>query len=139
MEKRKHILLVEDDESILFGLQDILEDNGYQISTASNGTEGLKLATDKEIDLLVLDIMLPGMSGIDICKKIKKIKFKLPIIMLTAKNSELDKVSGLDYGADDYITKDRKSTRLNSSHVVISYAVFCLKKKNKTKLANETI
>ncbi|RMZ50519.1 DNA-binding response regulator [Flavobacteriaceae bacterium PRS1] len=105
MEKRKHILLVEDDESILFGLQDILEDNGYQISTASNGTEGLKLATDKEIDLLVLDIMLPGMSGIDICKKIKKIKFKLPIIMLTAKNSELDKVSGLDYGADDYITK----------------------------------
>ena len=73
MAKRKHILLVEDDESILFGLQDILEDNGYQISTASNGTEGLKLATDKEIDLLVLDIMLPGMSGIDICKKIKKI------------------------------------------------------------------
>jgi len=105
MEKIKHILLVEDDESILFGLQDILEDNGYQISTASNGIEGLKLATEKSIDLLVLDIMLPGMNGLEICKKIKKEKFELPIIMLTAKSSELDKISGLDYGADDYITK----------------------------------
>jgi len=105
MEKRKHILLVEDDESILFGLQDILEDNGYQISTASDGVEGLKLATEKEIDLLVLDIMLPGMNGLEICKTIKKEKFNLPIIMLTAKRSELDKISGLDYGADDYITK----------------------------------
>ena len=105
MGKRKHILLVEDDESILFGLQDILEDNGYQISTASNGIEGLKQATDKPIDLLILDIMLPGMNGLDICRKIKEQKFELPIIMLTAKSSELDKISGLDYGADDYMTK----------------------------------
>jgi two-component system, OmpR family, alkaline phosphatase synthesis response regulator PhoP len=105
MEKRKHILLVEDDESILFGLQDILENKGYQISTASNGIEGLKNALEKAIDLLILDIMLPGMNGLDICKKIKKEKFELPIIMLTAKNSEMDKISGLDYGADDYITK----------------------------------
>lgn len=105
MEKRKHILLVEDDESILFGLQDILEGEGYQISTASNGIDGLKLATEKPIDLLVLDIMLPGMNGLEICKKIKEEKLSLPIIMLTAKSSELDKISGLDYGADDYITK----------------------------------
>ncbi len=105
MEKRKHILLVEDDESILFGLQDILEGEGYQISTASNGNDGLKLATEKPIDLLVLDIMLPGMNGLEICKKIKKEKLSLPIIMLTAKSSEMDKISGLDYGADDYITK----------------------------------
>ena len=105
MEKRKHILLVEDDESILFGLKDILEGEGYQISTASNGIDGLKLATQKQIDLLVLDIMLPGMNGLDICKKIKKEKLALPIIMLTAKSSEIDKISGLDYGADDYITK----------------------------------
>lgn len=105
MEKRKHILLVEDDESILFGLQDILEGEGYQISTASNGIDGLKIATEKPIDLLVLDIMLPGMNGLEICKKIKKEKMNLPIIMLTAKSSELDKISGLDYGADDYITK----------------------------------
>ena len=105
MEKRKHILLVEDDESILFGLQDILDGEGYQISTASNGIDGLKLAAEKSIDLLVLDIMLPGMNGLEICKKIKKEKMALPIIMLTAKSSEIDKISGLDYGADDYITK----------------------------------
>jgi len=105
MEKRKHILLVEDDESILFGLQDILEGEGYQISTASNGIDGLKLASEKPIDLLVLDIMLPGLNGLEICKRIKKEKLTLPIIMLTAKSSEIDKISGLDYGADDYITK----------------------------------
>ena len=105
MGKRKHILLVEDDESILFGLQDILEGEGYEISTAVNGINGLKLAIEKPIDLLVLDIMLPGMNGLEICKKIKKEKRMLPIIMLTAKSSELDKISGLDYGADDYITK----------------------------------
>ena len=105
MEKRNHILLVEDDESILFGLQDILEGEGYQISTATNGLDGLKLATEKSIDLLVLDIMLPGMNGLEICKKIKKEKRRLPIVMLTAKSSEMDKISGLDYGADDYITK----------------------------------
>lgn len=105
MKNRKHILLVEDDESILFGLQDILEGEGYQISTASNGIEGLKLATNLSIDLLVLDIMLPGLNGLEICKRIKKEKFMLPVIMLTAKSSEIDKISGLDYGADDYITK----------------------------------
>jgi len=105
MKKRKHILLVEDDESILFGLQDILESEGYKISIASNGIDGLKLATEKSIDLLVLDIMLPGMNGLEICKRIKKEKLTLPIIMLTAKSSEMDKISGLDYGADDYITK----------------------------------
>ena len=105
MEKRKHILLVEDDESILFGLQDILEGQGYQISATTNGIEGLKLATKKPIDLLILDIMLPGMNGLEICKQIKKEKMTLPIIMLTAKSSEIDKISGLDYGADDYITK----------------------------------
>lgn len=105
MERRKHILLVEDDESILFGLQDILEGEGYQITTASNGIDGLKLAAEKPIDLLVLDIMLPGMNGLEICKQIKKEKLTLPIIMLTAKSSEMDKISGLDYGADDYVTK----------------------------------
>ena len=105
MENRKHILIVEDDESILFGLQDILEGEGYQISTTTNGMDGLKLATEKSVDLLVLDIMLPGMNGLEICKKIKKEKLTLPIIMLTAKSSEMDKISGLDYGADDYITK----------------------------------
>jgi len=105
MENRKHILIVEDDESILFGLQDILENEGYRISIASNGIDGLKFASDNAIHLLVLDIMLPGMNGLEICKKIKREKPTLPIVMLTAKSSEMDKISGLDYGADDYITK----------------------------------
>ena len=78
MEKVKHILIVEDDESILFGLQDILEGQGYQISTASTGIKGLKLALEKSIDLAILDIMLPGMNGLEICKNIKKKKRGCP-------------------------------------------------------------
>lgn len=105
MENKKHILIVEDDESILSGLKDILENEGYRISTASDGINGLQMASEKSIDLLVLDIMLPGMNGFEICKNIKMEKLNLPIIMLTAKSSEMDKISGLDYGADDYITK----------------------------------
>ena len=105
MGKRRHILIVEDDESILFGLQDILEGKGYEISTASNGIVGLKLALEEPVDLLLLDIMLPGINGLEVCKKIRREKLKLPIVMLTAKGSEMDKISGLDYGADDYITK----------------------------------
>jgi DNA-binding response OmpR family regulator len=105
LEKRIHILIVEDDESILFGLKDILESKGYQISTSSNGKEGFTLASNLPIDLLILDIMLPGMNGLEICKRIRKEKIELPIILLTAKSLEMDKISGLDYGADDYITK----------------------------------
>jgi len=105
MGNSKHILLVEDDESILNGLQDILTKEGYNVSTASDGIKGLQIASEKTIDLLILDIMLPGMNGFEICKKIKRKKQDLPIIMLTAKSSEMDKISGLDYGADDYMTK----------------------------------
>jgi len=105
MNRSKHILVVEDDLSILVGLQDNLIIEGYEVSTATNGTEGLNLANKKDFDLLILDIMLPGMNGFEICKKVKKEKPLLPIIMLTARSSEMDKIAGLDYGADDYITK----------------------------------
>ena len=105
MDKRKHILVVEDDMSILAGLQDNLILEGYEVSSATNGTDGLSLASEKDFDLLILDIMLPGMNGFEICKKIKKEKPLFPIIMLTARSSEMDKIAGLDYGADDYITK----------------------------------
>ena len=105
MDKSKHILVVEDDLSILMGLEDNLITEGYEVSTATNGIDGLKLATEKKFDLLILDIMLPGMNGFEICKKIKKEKPLFPIIMLTARSSEMDKIAGLDYGADDYITK----------------------------------
>ena len=73
--------------------------------TETNGKRGLQLAMEKEVGLLLLDIMLPGLSGYEICRKVKKEKPYLPIIMLTARGSEMDKVSGLDTGADDYITK----------------------------------
>jgi len=105
MEKTIHILVVEDDISILMGLKDNLISEGYKVSSALNGTEGLDMAFNKKIDLLILDIMLPGMNGFEICKKIKLEKPQLPVVMLTARGSEMDKIAGLDYGADDYITK----------------------------------
>jgi DNA-binding response OmpR family regulator len=99
------ILIIEDDVSILDGLKDNLEFEGYNVFKETNGSRGLQLALNKDIGLLLLDLMLPGMSGYEICRRVKKEKPDLPVIMLTARGSEMDKVSGLDTGADDYITK----------------------------------
>lgn len=99
------VLIIEDDISILRGLKDNLEYEGYTVYTETNGTEGLQHALTKNPDILLLDIMLPGVNGYEICKKVKREKPELPIIMITARGSEMDKVSGLDIGADDYITK----------------------------------
>ncbi|MFH1941231.1 MAG: response regulator transcription factor [bacterium] len=96
---------MEDDVSILRGLRDNLSFEGYEVETATDGYDGLKLALEKSPDLLLLDIMLPGISGYDICRKLKEQKPGLPIIMLTARGKEVDKVAGLDLGADDYVTK----------------------------------
>jgi len=101
----KKILVIEDDISILRGLKDNLEYEGYTVMEETNGIKGLKLALNKKSDLILLDIMLPGMNGYEICRKLKKEKPELPIIMITARGSEIDKVSGLDTGADDYVTK----------------------------------
>jgi DNA-binding response OmpR family regulator len=101
----KTILVIEDDISILRGLKDNLEYEGYAVLTETNGEKGLKLALEKNPDLILLDIMLPGMNGYEICRKLKKEKPELPIIIITARGSEMDKVSGLDTGADDYVTK----------------------------------
>jgi len=101
----KSILIIEDDVSILRGLKDNLEYEGYEVLTETNGLKGLELALEKKPDLILLDIMLPGMNGYEICRKIKKEIPELPIIMITARGSEMDKVSGLDIGADDYVTK----------------------------------
>ena len=99
------ILIIEDDVSILRGLKDNLAFEGYQVQTALDGNEGLQLALKKHFDLLLLDIMLPGMNGLEICRRLKKEKPELPIIMITARGTEMDKVGGLDLGADDYLTK----------------------------------
>jgi DNA-binding response OmpR family regulator len=101
----KNILIIEDDVSILRGLKDNLEYEGYFVFTETNGINGLNQALKNNADLILLDIMLPGINGFEICRKVKKEKPELPIIMITARGSEMDKVSGLDIGADDYITK----------------------------------
>jgi DNA-binding response OmpR family regulator len=128
MEKEKHILVVEDDMNILMGLKDNLSSEGYKVSTAANGFEGLKLASESDIDLLVLDIMLPGMNGYEICKKVKIERPLLPIIMLTARSSEIDKIAGLDYGADDYITKPFSLSELLARIRAILRRVYPLQK-----------
>jgi len=99
------ILIIEDDVSILRGLKDNLTFEGYRVHTSTDGHEGLKLALEKHIDLLLLDIMLPGLNGYEICRRLKKEKPQLPVIMITARGSEMDTVAGLDVGADDYISK----------------------------------
>jgi DNA-binding response OmpR family regulator len=102
---RKVILVVEDDPNIRLGLEDNLDLEGYEVLSAPDGVKGLKSALEQNIDLMILDIMLPGMNGYEICRKIKTEKPELPVIMLTARGSEMDKVAGLDIGTDDYITK----------------------------------
>ena len=101
----KTILVVEDDVSILRGLHDNLKFEGYKILTAKEGYEGLRLALEESPDMLILDIMLPGLNGYDICRKVKDKKPEIPVIMLTARGKEVDKIAGLDLGADDYVTK----------------------------------
>jgi two-component system alkaline phosphatase synthesis response regulator PhoP len=101
----KKILIVEDDASIVLGLESALQDEGYETHTARTGPDGLRLAKERLPDLLILDLMLPGMSGLEICKHIREKGIKTPVIMLTSKTEEDDKVLGLELGADDYVTK----------------------------------
>jgi DNA-binding response OmpR family regulator len=108
----KTILVIEDDVSILRGLKDNLKFEKYEVLTATEGHEGLKLALENSPDLIILDIMLPGINGYDICRKVKDQKPGVPIIMLTARGKEVDKVAGLDLGADDYVTKPFSITEL---------------------------
>ncbi|MHC4390136.1 MAG: response regulator transcription factor [Planctomycetota bacterium] len=99
------VLIVEDDPSIRLGLQKNLKFEGYDVLTASDGERGLQLAIDRPPDLIILDVMLPKISGFDICKTLKKNNINVPIIFLSAKDQEIDKIMGLDLGADDYVAK----------------------------------
>ena len=99
------ILIIEDDRSILLGLQKNLQFEGYQVVCGIDGEEGLELVFNSNPDLIILDVMLPKISGFEICKAIRQKKLTVPVIMLTARDKELDKIMGLDLGADDYITK----------------------------------
>src|SRR5690554_4557355 len=124
------ILIIEDDSRVAELIQRGLNEQGFVTTLAYDGLSGKKLVDQNEYDLVITDIILPKIDGLDLCKHIRDTQPNMPIIMLTALGTTDDKVVGFDAGADDYLVKDRKSTRLNSSHVRISYAVFCLKKKS---------
>ena len=98
------VLVVEDEESLLFTLQHNLKREGYKVLTASRGDDGLRLAREQTPDLIVLDLMLPGVDGMQICRLLRR-DTQVPIIMLTALGGEGDRVAGLDQGADDYLAK----------------------------------
>ncbi len=100
-----NILVVEDEKSMLMGLKDNLEFEGYQVDTAEDGESGYNMIRNNKYDLVLLDVMLPYISGFDICKKVRGEGVTTPIIFLTAKGEEIDKVLGLELGADDYLTK----------------------------------
>ena len=99
------VLIVEDDDSMAAALRDGFKYEGYSVSLARDGAAGLKAATEAPPDLIILDLMLPKMSGLDVCREIRKNGNPIPIIMLTARGQEIDKVLGLKMGADDYVTK----------------------------------
>ncbi|MCP4686956.1 MAG: response regulator transcription factor [Desulfobacterales bacterium] len=100
-----NILVAEDDENIRIGLMDTLESEGYRVEGAGDGDAALAMFRTGGFDLVILDIMMPGLSGYDVCRAIRKENETIPIIMLTAKGEEIDKVVGLQLGADDYVTK----------------------------------
>ena len=99
------ILVVEDEPNLSSGLRDNLEYEGYKVTVAENGVDGLKQILSKAHDLVLLDVMLPQMSGFDVCRRAREAGVEIPIIFLTAKSEEIDKVVGLEIGSDDYITK----------------------------------
>jgi len=101
----KKILIVEDEELIRMALEDDFRFEGYEVDSASNGRIGFEKAKSPNVDLIILDIMLPEMNGLDVCKSLRMKGVNTPIIMLTAKGQEIDKVLGLEMGADDYVTK----------------------------------
>ena len=100
----RKILIVEDDENISRLEKDYLQANGFEVETATNGKDGLELALKGNWDLLLLDIMLPGIDGIEICKKIREVSDR-PVLLVSAKRDDIDKIKGLVTGADDYIVK----------------------------------
>ena len=102
---KSKILIVEDEPAMVAGLRDNFEYEGYEVISAEDGVSGLERALNDNPDLVVLDVMMPRMSGLDVCKQLKAKKPSVPIIMLTARGQEIDKVVGLELGADDYVTK----------------------------------
>ena len=108
----KRILVIEDEPQMLLGLRDNLELEGYEVATAGDGDEGLQKAASFNPDLVILDVMLPRKNGFDVCRELRARSNATPIVMLTARSAETDKVLGLELGADDYVTKPFSITEL---------------------------
>jgi DNA-binding response OmpR family regulator len=105
MPSKKTILIIEDEPQIVMGLKDALEFEGFRVAAAGKGKEGILLARSEAPDAVILDLMLPDLNGYAVCEEIRKNSAFVPIIMLTARSQETDKIRGLDAGADDYVTK----------------------------------
>jgi DNA-binding response OmpR family regulator len=122
------VLIIEDERDLVLGLKDNFEFEGYQVCAAYDGESGVESARRENPDLILLDVMLPRMNGLDVCRELRKKGMETPIIMLTARSAEVDKVVGLEVGADDYITKPfglrevlarvRAALRRSRGHVV---------------------
>ena len=105
MEQKYHVLVVEDDKEIREGIEIYLRNQGYEVYEAANGAEGLKVVEREEIHLAIVDIMMPVMDGVTMLMKLRSREKEFPVIMLSAKSEEVDKIMGLNMGADDYVTK----------------------------------
>lgn len=101
----RKILVIEDDQAMAVALRDGFKYKGYSVQVAEDGAAGSRLASEKNFDLIILDVMLPKMNGLDICKQLRNSGNHIPVILLTARGQEIDKVMGLELGADDYVTK----------------------------------
>lgn len=101
----RRILIVEDDADISHLIEIHLNDIAFSVDIANNGIDGLNRASNHDYQLIILDLMLPGMDGLEVCRRLRKMEINIPVLMLTAKSSELDRVLGLELGADDYLTK----------------------------------
>ena len=105
MPMKTKVLIVEDDPHILLGLEEVLKSDGFEVAVCNRGDQALEAVRKNKPALIVLDVMLPGLSGYEVCKELRAKKVATPILMLTAKGQEIDKVVGLELGADDYVTK----------------------------------
>lgn len=110
----KRILIVEDEPSIALALEDDLRREGYETDTASDGNTAVHKAISGRFDLILLDVMLPGRDGFDVCRDVRRVPIDTPIILLTAKTQEAEKVLGLELGADDYVTKPYSARELRA-------------------------
>src|SRR5262245_10327464 len=99
------IVVIEDDPAILRGLSVNLRSQSYEVSSAADGEEGYRLVRQQQPDLVILDLMLPGLDGYEICRRLRRDGISTPVLMLTAQDREADRVDGFDAGADDYVTK----------------------------------